>query len=556
MKKNYFPLNLKSFVCFMVFIVANLSQAQTTTWDGTAWDNGAPTITEDAIFIGDFTSAADIVAKSVSVTSGAQVTIANGHTFTIENNITVDAGSNLISENNASLLQINPLAVNTGSINFKRNSMPMRQYEFTYWGSPVAGETLIGFSPNTDSDRFYSFNPAPGTNNWVGETNTNIMTPGKGYAIRVPDSYDPVNPTAFSGEFIGTPNNGNVATNVVQFNGAQLNYNLLGNPYPSAINVQTLIDNSTLGTLYLWTHHTPMANNVFTPADYAIRTRNTGTAAYAGGPIPGIYIAAGQGFFASSSTNTTLTFTNTMRVANNNSQFFKTASQPADAQFYYYNMSMTNTTGAFTQISLGYEEGATNGYDFLQDSYQQASTPAKFYSIINGSPGEFAIQGRAFPWTNNDQIQLGYISTIAGNYDITISNVDPFFATQDIFIEDSVTATVHNLKNSAYTFTTGNGTFNNRFKILYVDPTLSNTEFEANSNSVSVSTTENEIVVLSNDTSIKSVQVYDVLGRLIFTEENINTNTFSTTKINSKNQALIIKTQLENSQVVSKKLIF
>jgi len=428
--------------------------------------------------------------------------------------------------------------------------MPIRQYDYTYWSSPVAGQTFVGYSPNTDSDRYHSFNTV--ANSWVNENPTNVMQQAKGYAIRVPDTFDPTTPQIFNGEFIGVPNNGDKTTNVVLFNPGLLNYNLLGNPYPSAISVHTLIDNSTLGTLYLWTHNTGITSNVFTSNDYAVRTRNTGTAALSGGAIPEAYIAAGQGFFASSSATGNITFTNNMRVANNNSQFFKNAL--LDPQYYYFRINVTNTGGAFKQIALGYEEGATNGYDFVQDAYATPGTPLKFYSLI-GTDG-FAIQGRAFPWTVNDQISLGYVSTIAGDYEIALNDYDTFFTSQDIFIEDTNSGTFHNLKVSPYTFTTAIGTFDNRFKVHYVDLSLSANEYAVSANSVYVFSNNGEIAVNSTSEKIKSVQVYDVLGRLIFTKENINNNKFSINSIAQRNQALIIKAQLENNQVISKKLIF
>jgi hypothetical protein len=549
MIKNYNTISFRLFSLLMV-LFSNISQSQTTTYTGT-WDNGEPNITTDAVFMANYTSIADIVAKSVSVSSGAQVTIASGHTFTIENNISVATNSKFIFENNASLLQKNALAINTGNINLKRNSTSMRQFEYTYWSSPVTGQTLIGFSPLTNPSRFYTFNANPAVNNYVLENANNVMLPSGGYVIRAPDNFTTA-PQIFNGEFTGIPNNGNFTASVVTFDPSVFNYNLLGNPYPSAISVANLIDNTTLGALYLWTHNTAIANNVFTNNDYAIRTRNTGTAAVSGGVIPGQYIAAGQGFFASSSATGNIVFTNTMRVGNNNSQFFKnTQTEP---QFYYFRINVTNTDGAFKQLAIGYEEGATNGYDFAQDAFATPGAPLKFYSLI-GTNG-FTIQGRAFPWTVNDQVSLGYTSTIAGNYEIALNDYDPSFPTQDIFIEDTNSGTFHNLKTGSYSFTTAIGTFDNRFKVRYLNPTLSNNTFLINPNTVNVNSNNNEIEVNSTSEKIKSIQVYDTLGRLIFDKQNLAEKTVLIESISKQNQVLIIKIKLENDQVVSKKLIF
>ena len=111
MTKNYNTNYFYAFSFLIMLLLSNMSQAQTTTWTG-SWDNGDPDITKDVIFTANYTSPSNISAKSVLVSGGAQVTIASNHTFTIENNITVAVGSNLIFETNASLLQINPTAIN------------------------------------------------------------------------------------------------------------------------------------------------------------------------------------------------------------------------------------------------------------------------------------------------------------------------------------------------------------------------------------------------------------------------------------------------------------
>lgn len=526
--------------------------AVTTTWDGTTWNNGLPNADKQVIFSGNYTSTGSLSACSVSVIGTAQVTISSGDIFTIENNINVAGTAALVFENNATLLQTNAAAINIGNIHYKRNSTPIRQYEYTYWSSPVSGQTLVGFSPNTNPNRYHTFDTA--ANNWVNEAPTNVMNAGKGYAIRVPDNFT-ATPQVFSGEFIGTPNNGNVTTGVVQYNPSILNYNLIGNPYPSAISVTSLIDNTTLGALYFWTHNSAINNNVFTNNDYAVRTRNTGTAAVTGGAIPGPYIAAGQGFFASSSATGNITFTNTMRVSGNNTQFFKSQQAAQNPpQFYYYHINATNTGGAFKQIAIGYEEGATNGYDFIQDAFATDGTPLKFYSLI-GTTG-FAIQGRAFPWTLNDQISLGYISTIADDYTFTLSDFDTFFAGVDIFVEDLSNGSFHNLKTSSYTFSTLAGTFDNRFKVHYEDLTLSRNEFEQANDAVIVLTHSNDIEIRTSLSSLANIEVFDVLGRTVYEHKGTGETTYTLLKNNTSNQPMILKITLANGQTVTRKLVF
>ena len=537
---------MKTFLKFFLLLTITIN-AQTTTWDGSSWNNGIPNSTTDAIFTGNFTSSGDISAKSVTINNNSIITISSGDTFTIQDNINVNSGSSFIFENNASLLQINASAINTGNITYRRNSTPIRQFEYTYWSAPVTGQTLAGFSPLTAPDRYYSFDI--NTNNWFVENPNNTMQSGKGYAIRVPNNYTST-PQIYNGEFTGVPNNGNISASVVTYNPALLNYSLIGNPYPSAISVANLIDNSTLGTLYFWTHNTAINSNVFSTADYAIRTRNSGIAAISGGAVPGAYIAAGEGFFASSSTTGNITFTNAMRVAGNNSQFFKNTQ--ADPLFYYYWLNMTNAGGAFKQISIGYEQGATNGYDFGIDAAPSPGTYITFYSMID--TGTYAIQGRSYPWNQDDVIPLGYNCTIADTFQIAIDHNDAFFVDKDIFLEDTDSNTFHNLKTGPYSFTSAIGTFNNRFKIRYTNPTLATDNNTVNPNTVYVYKEENNLTINSSVEEINTIQVYDLLGRTLLEKANINKNKAIINVLSQENQTLLVKIKLKNNQVLTRKL--
>ena len=530
--------------------------AMTTTWNGSSWDKGEPNANKNVVFTGNFSSAANLSACSVTVTNNATVTINAAHTLTVENIVTVNSGSNLVFENNASLVQINPSAVNVGNITYKRDANPMRQYEYTYWGSPVNGQLFNAFSPLTEVGRYYSYDANPLVNNYVVEAPTNTMIPGKGYAIRAPQGYTST-PQVFNGTFVGTPNNGTIAVNVQAFNPMLLNYNFLSNPYPSAISVVSLIDYTNLGTLYFWTHNTAISNNVFTTNDYAIRTRTTGTAAISGGEVPGDYIAVGQGFFASAGTTTTINFTNSMRVTDNNSQFFRSAQNSQDLPLnYYVHFNMTNTLGAFKQIAIGYQEDSTNGYDFGSDALASTSGVVKFYSIIPSISLGFAIQARAYPWNINDVVPLGFSTTEAGTYDIAIDHFNTFFTDKDIFIEDTSNGTFHNLKLNPFTFTTTVGTFDSRFVLHYQNLTLSNNTFAGIENSVYVFKDNNQPKIVSTQSNITSVVVYDMLGRIILSNNKVNASEVVLSDLTANNQALIIKTTLENNATVAKKFIF
>jgi hypothetical protein len=524
--------------------------AMTTTWNGTSWDKGLPNANKNVVFSGNYSSTGSISACSVQVSNNAVVTINSGHTLTIANNLTVDTGATLQFENTSSLIQTNASAINTGNIIYKRNSAPMRLYEYTYWSTPVSNQQMLAFSPLTDTDKFFTFNTV--ANNWQGEDPLTNFLPAKGYAVRAPENFN-TTPQVYYSQFVGVPNNGNYSTPVVAYDAMLGNYNFLGNPYPSAISVASLIDNSSLGSLYFWTHNTAISGSgQFTSDDYAVRTKFIGTAAVSGGATPGAYISAGQGFFASSNATTNVTFTNAMRVSGNNTQFYRQNQIITDPQMYFMWLNMTNSGGAFKQLAVGYLEGATDGFDNGIDAPGAAGTYINFYTMIAGNP--YAINGLEYPWNTLDVIPLGYSSTIASDFTFAIDHTDTFFDDKEVYLVDNITNTYQNLKTGNYTFTSAIGTFNSRFHIQFTQPVMSAASFEYE-NSVVVSKNLAQLQIYSGVQKLKNIQIFDLTGRLIMAKD-VNSNLEKLELDSVSNQAIIIKVKLENDQIITKKYIY
>jgi hypothetical protein len=79
------------------------------------------------------------------------------------------------------------------------------------------------------------------------------------------------------------------------------------------------------------------------------------------------YVASGQGFFVKgSNVSANAVFTNSMRVAGNNNQFFRMSNQSLERHRYWLDIS--NTQGAFKQLLVAYVENATLGNDIVFDA--------------------------------------------------------------------------------------------------------------------------------------------------------------------------------------------
>ncbi len=539
-------------------------------WNGVSWSKGSPPIASDAIeFSGNYSTTGDLNGCSCAVNSGANVTVNSNNTLTIANSITNNGGT-LTFENNASLLQTNN-AINTGNIIYKRNTMPVRRYDLTYWSSPVTRTppfTLKDLSPDTLLDKYFKYDPV---NEWVSILNgAGQMDAGIGYVIRAPQYFDADSPAVFSGTFIGVPNNGPVSVPI----SVPEKFYLLGNPYPSAIYAdQFIVDNqaSLYGTLLFWTHNSGPSGAAgdgyyrYNSDDYAYYNLtgdiSIGDLEGTGATTPGNqnpplgYIAAGQSFFVKSKAAGNAVFTNFMRVPGNNSQFFKNSNTNETTDRHRLWLNLTNTQGAFKQILIGYVEGATNSWDNLFDAITlDANKYLDFYSI--NELKKLVIQGRALPFLDTDVIPLGYRSTIAGEFTISIDHADGDLSTHAIYLEDKMTNTIHDLKTSDYTFKTTIGTFDNRFVLRYNNIGLGTDDFTAVGNDILVFIKDKTINVRSAGENINEVTIFDLTGKLVFSKKKIDDVELQIPNLKAENQVLIIKTTLRNDQIISKKIMF
>lgn len=572
------------------------------TWNGTNWVDinniiAIPSLSKTAILSSNnyTTSSGSFDACTIQVNPGRALTIASNTFVKIQNEL-ANSGTVTIKDS-GSLVQVSddPSIINTGNITYERNYTGIDLYDYTYWSSPVADQNLLLLSPETKLDKFFSFDAA--INDWqVENPSSTTMEVGKGYIIRSkPYTGTGVPPGFFTNTFRGIPNNGVIPVPIYWKTGDALGTsNLIGNPYPSAIDaVKFLTTNAGVieSTIYFWTSATSIENRnligtnpdgtpkagtgefAYTTDDYASFNLTGGIAT--GNSIPGTppteevsnkpdgTIAAGQAFFATSRTanpTSSATFNNSMRVSNanailSNSQFFKTKNTKETTTFEKHRiwLNLTNTQGVFKQTLIGYLTNATNLYDSSFDGISfDANEFADFYSVNQGK--NLVIQGRELPFDENDEVPLGFRTTIDGALTITIDETDGVLTNQSVFIEDKVTKTIFDLRSGAYTFTTQSGTFNDRFILRYTNKTLESVDLATLENQVLVSNKNKQIKVNSEVEIIDNVTVYDLLGRQLFKKEKINSNELLIPNLISSQQTLLIKVILQNGQIVTKKI--
>ncbi|MEP7095296.1 MAG: T9SS sorting signal type C domain-containing protein, partial [Flavobacterium sp.] len=467
----------------------------------------------------------------------------------------------LVLEDTASLYQSDDAMVNTGIIHFKRKTKPILKFDYTYWSSPVENQKLIDVSPTTLSDKFFSF--AADANHWINEVPSTVMSIGKGYVIRGPQGFSTTVPEKYEAVFKGIPVNGIIKTNV----GNSDSYNLIGNPYPSAVDADAFLKtNSDIinGTLYFWTHNTPVTNLKYNTDDYAVYNLLGGVGtrkALASGEnetLPNGIITSCQSFFVQSAKPGEVKFEDSMRILESNTSFFKPGktkgtekiNKPEKNRIW---LNFVNEENAFKQLLIGYPEGATNGYDRTFDGeFFGGNQYVGFYSCNESK--NWVIQGRSLSFQESDEVILGYKTEINGNFTISIDHLDGTFTNQSVYLVDKEKNIQHDLKKGSYVFPTEKGTFNNRFILKYTDETLETKEVSQKEKTITVYQYQNQLVVESIGSALQEVQVFDLSGKLIM-DQQTNLNTITISNLKPKNQVLIFKIKTDNGSE-TKKVIY
>jgi hypothetical protein len=153
-------------------------------------------------------------------------------------------------------------------------------------------------------------------------------------------------------------------------------------------------------------------------------------------------------------------------------------------------------------------------------------TETALTSLINGA--EYTIKGRGLPFDGDDEVSLSFKAKTAENYTISLSKYDGLFTNQDVFLKDSLTNTIHDLKSGPYTFSSETGAFNTRFSLVYKNTNLETNDFTTENNSLSVLFTNNDNMINLKNTDLSSrvlsVTLYNLVGQVITTWDVKNEN--------------------------------
>ncbi len=591
-------------------------------WTGVGWSE-SPAMDRIIILNEDYDTGTQtsFEACRLIINPDSELIIADDTYVRVQNDITVNG--NVIVRTAGAFVQVDDAGIVDGDvltlrdkISVEKLSAPMNTYrEYTYWSSPVFGETVdLGLNEASSSRRYRYLGQnyldakmETGNDNaevdgqddvddngddWEKVLDSDIMMPGVGYAST--HNGTGFTPGQYKYTFDGPFNNGVLEVPIYRNDSemADNNWNFIGNPYPSAIDVNKFLmtnavinqnvletDRAINGAIYLWSHNTPANGNAngnqtlnYSASDYAIIN---GSDQIAGGDglQPDRTIPSGQGFFISMSNLATpisasgfvkmakVVFNNDMRTTGQNSQFFRAENTDIPNKI---KLNLTSDNGVFNQISVAYVDGATNGDDGMYyDAPKNLSSEvsASLYSIIDGLDSKkFAIQGKdPNSLSLEEVVPIGFFTAIdvATIYTLSIAQLEGDFMTGNaIYIKDNLLNKIHDLSATDYTFTSETGEFNNRFEIVFNPSTLSvdNNFFDTKDFRIVEGRDGTVTFSVAGNLSIQNIEIMDLLGRTMYKVKLQNA-----TKIldlsNLSQSAYLAKVTLSNAQITTKKFV-
>ncbi len=420
-------------------------------------------------------------------------------------------------ENNTASLIIKLNGTASGDINVER--FLSGGWDWHFLSSPVVGqhivgvENFIGFTfgtggiagdPNVD---FYMHDPTVADNPWINIKNEDstlntsfdaTFQETKGYLVAYKGA-------SLTKKFTGIPQVG--AFSAILENGSDTNqvWNLLGNPYPSAINwAAGGIDVYGLDQAYYQIYN-PHANGGVGGFEYFkdwISPMSSGT----NGKIPAM-----QGFYVKVDPDAPVKMVqfSPNALEHDNQPYFKN-------KFVSENLLNLKILGDtfYSEAQVFLKEGTSPGLD-KDDASMLFSMNAQVPHIYSVD-GSNKMVMNAVPFSDMDQtIPMGLKTGQAGSYTITAEDVNTFNTNISPILEDNQTGAQIDLRAAgSYTFDVNEPGINNSRFVLHLKNTVGINDLNSDSE-IAVSIVNNELKVYNLKPGEYQARILDIMGRVV-----------------------------------------
>lgn len=433
---------------------------------------------------------------------------------------------------------------------------------------------------------------------WFQSGSTTNISAGQGFTMKGTSGSDATNPgesvpnnpgSKQRYDFRGKPNDGNISVNV-----ATNNFTLTGNPYPSALHVNAFLldasNSACSGIAYYWEQdktvnshvllaykggygtYSPISlgsSGLYVPATfdtYTITGTLNSTGSSSGLIIDRKYAPIGQGFMIKGLSNGTVTLMNSHRAYYKESTLATSHFEKSSNIINQNNGESSNLVSHIRlntsfndlytrQVALAFVTGATDDIDRGIDAESPASTDLTNDSYFVIQNGKYVIQGIEFD--SNKRLPLGVKITDNTTVRFSLANEINFDFNQDVFIYDSLDNSYHNLKEGDYSVILNTGVYNQRFELTFKGTDLTINSSVKNNLAIEENNL-NQTLSISNPNLIdlKSVMLYDLIGKLIFDKVDLGTKNIYEFPTNFLSDGIyIVKLKTNDGQIVNQKII-
>lgn len=302
-------------------------------------------------------------------------------------------------------------------------------------------------------------------------------------------------------------------------------WNLVGNPYPSAVDLSLLTGSWTNVVASAWFWDPGAGNYTVFPS---------------GAPPYGThsqYCPPEQGFFVhcndASATPSTpgsgiVVMNNAARVHNSEAFLKSSADEPSNLLRIH---AEGGSNSYYNDISVYFDKSRSGAYEpgFDAERYSGFGYAPQIYTTIPG----YELTVNALPDTTAQMsVPMGFTESLAGTYTITASNLESFDLTTGISIQDLKESITQDLRtNPVYTFSHSPANDPNRFLLLFSN-LHTGTPVHPGTSDITVYSSNGDIYVgnLSGANTGGTLVVYDMIGKEVFRSalENTAVNKFKT----------------------------
>ena len=435
---------------------------------------------------------------------------------------------------------------------------------------------------------------------WSQISTSTPLSPGVGYTQKGTGIGDSEQQYIFEGK----PNNGTILLDVQDVGGpgSVANYTkteyLLGNPYPSAIDVHKFIDDNVGvidGYLQLWQQWGGSSHNLSEYEGGYAQVNKTGSIrAYQfvsfygsnngsqdGSIVPTRYLPVGQGFIAEVVADGQVEFNNSQRVFikesdadgtyDNGSAFSKstkgkgaktdTASKTteAEAPMQRLRLEFNSVTGPETrhELLLGFSNKTTDAFDYGYDAKNTETRNNDLNLDLEGT--NMNIQAYS-PITPEKVIPLNFKSSGDNSFEIRITEMDNLDENQEIYLRDNLTGVYFDLReDAAYSFTSTQGVFNDRFEIVFQSEqqSLSIEESAVTENFIYYQNTSKTLFVKKLNSGVSKLSLVNMRGQTVLELLDVSTEQLKNgIQLNNiATGAYVVWMRTEANEVLTKKIV-